>query len=132
MKPELTKNQTLVYRVLSRAKSPLSAYDILDRLQNKGFNAPPQVYRALDKLTKVGLIHRVEKLNAFVACNHSDDNQHGVSAVVVCNSCNCVVEFPADSVANQLVALARDRGFGLQNSTIELDGLCGSCRVSVS
>lgn len=132
MKAKLTRNQTFVYEALTRAKAPMSAYELLDRLQKKGFKAPPQVYRALDKLTGLGLVHRIEKLNAFVACNHSDDNHHGVSAMVVCNSCNCVVEFPADKVVNQLSALAKDQGFGLQSSTIELDGLCGSCKPSDS
>jgi len=127
-KVKLTKNQTLVFRVLSRAKTPLSAYDILERLQTQGFRAPPQVYRALEKLSSVGLIHRVETLNAFVACNHSDDQNHGTSAFAICDSCSIVVEFPCDKVARQLALLAKDQGFGLKSSTIELAGLCDGCR----
>ena len=129
-KAKLTKNQTLVLRVLSRAKSPLSAYDILERLQKQGFRAPPQVYRALEKLSGLGLIHRVETLNAFVACNHSEDQNHGTSAFAICDSCSTVVEFPCDKVAKQLAVLAKDQGFGLKSSTIELGGLCDDCRSS--
>jgi len=46
--PALTKNQTLVFDVLSHSDGPLSAYTILDKLRDHGFRAPLQVYRALD------------------------------------------------------------------------------------
>ena len=67
---ELTKKQTLVMDLLKTNKVPLSAYDILDKLHDFGFRAPLQVYRALDKLIELGLVHRLETLNAFVACQH--------------------------------------------------------------
>ena len=51
----LTRNQGLVFDVLSHAGSPLSAYSILDKLRDDGFRAPLQVYRALDKLLEFGL-----------------------------------------------------------------------------
>jgi len=56
--------------LLKNNKVPLSAYDILDKLHDFGFRAPLQVYRALDKLIELGLVHRLETLNAFVACQH--------------------------------------------------------------
>ena len=70
-KSDLTKNQTLVMGALSQAKGPLSAYTILDELRDDGFRAPLQVYRALEKLVELGLVHRLESLNAFVACQHT-------------------------------------------------------------
>ena len=72
--PALTKNQSLVFDVLTRAEQPISAYTILDRLREHGFRAPLQVYRALDKLLEAGLVHRLESLNAFVACAHRNSS----------------------------------------------------------
>lgn len=66
--PQLTKNQALVMGALTHSDGPLSAYTILDKLRDQGFRAPLQVYRALDKLLEYGLVHRLESLNAFVAC----------------------------------------------------------------
>lgn len=54
---ELTRNQSLVYEVLSKAEGPLSAYTILDQLRDEGFRAPLQVYRALEKLLEIGRAH---------------------------------------------------------------------------
>ncbi len=65
---DLTRNQSLVFNALDGASGPLSAYDILDKLRADGFRAPLQVYRALDKLVEYGMVHRLESLNAFVAC----------------------------------------------------------------
>ena len=62
MTPDLTKNQSLVMSALSKAEGPLSAYSILDELRDQGFRAPLQVYRALEKLMDVGLVHRLESL----------------------------------------------------------------------
>ena len=101
--PALTKNQTLVFDVLSRSDAPLSAYTILDRLRDHGFRAPLQVYRALDKLLERGMVHRLESLNAFVACAHQEKeccggHGHGTVAFAICESCGHVVEFHDDEV----------------------------------
>jgi len=68
--PMLTKNQSLVFDILTKAEAPLSAYTILDKLRDQGFRAPLQVYRALDKLLEYGVVHRLESINSFVACAH--------------------------------------------------------------
>ena len=65
---ELTKKQSLVMNLLLEAKGPLSAYQILYDLNDHGFRGPTQVYRVLDKLLELGLVHRLESMNAFVAC----------------------------------------------------------------
>jgi Fur family zinc uptake transcriptional regulator len=73
---DLTKNQSLVMGALTNSDGPLSAYTILDQLRDHGFRAPLQVYRALDKLVEFGLVHRLESLNAFVACRHPGCDGH--------------------------------------------------------
>ncbi|KEG20347.1 hypothetical protein H710_00424 [Bartonella bacilliformis Ver097] len=50
MTAKLTHNQMLVFNLLQTEKAPLSAYEILDRLREKGLRAPLQVYRALEQL----------------------------------------------------------------------------------
>ena len=64
----LSKNQQIVLDIIEKAKEPLKAYSILFNVQKKGIKAPLQVYRALEKLIKLGKIHKVESRNAFVAC----------------------------------------------------------------
>ena len=50
----LSKNQQIIFDLIDKSAEPLKAYAILFNVQKKGIKAPPQVYRALDKLS---LIH---------------------------------------------------------------------------
>ena len=127
---QLTKNQDLVLGALKRAEGPLSAYVILDKLRDHGFRAPLQVYRALDKLIERGLVHRLESLNAFVACAHSGESccsHHGTVAFAICNACGHVMEFHDHTVDHRLSDWARGKGFKQEKTTIEIRGLCATC-----
>ena len=127
--PDLTKNQSLVMGTLSAAEGPLSAYTILDRLRGDGLRAPLQVYRALDKLVELGLVHRLESLNAFVACTHPDCDTHETVAFTICDDCGMVDEVTDDALAAQLKELAGQTEFELKRSTVELRGLCRACKA---
>jgi Fur family zinc uptake transcriptional regulator len=108
---DLTRNQTLVFDVLSKAEGPLSAYTILDQLRDDGFRAPLQVYRALEKLLDYGLIHRLESLNAFVACAHPQCHQQGLVAFAICEKCGQVTEFSDAAIENLVSAWSLQNGF---------------------
>ncbi len=124
----LTKNQTLVFGALSDADGPLSAYAILDRLRDHGFRAPLQVYRALDKLMALGLIHRLESLNSFVACRHPKCEGRESVVFEICEICGKVSELADDPLEKQIKKLAHKDGFTVTACTIELRGNCRACR----
>ena len=94
------QHATNILSALSEAHRPLSAYDLLDRLRPTGVAAPLTVYRALDKLIASGRVHRIESLNAFVACrkaehHHAADHNELRRAVAftICDRCGTVEEF---------------------------------------
>ena len=126
--PKLTKNQNLVMGVLSKVDHPMSAYAILDSLKGNGLSAPLQVYRALERLEMLGLVHRIECMNAFVACRHDATKDDSMVAFIICNSCGDVKEVSDNSVEVGLHNVTKKAGFILQKPTIELQGLCRSCR----
>lgn len=125
--PELTKNQGLVFGALTDARGPLTAYAILDQLRDDGFKAPLQVYRALDKLVEFGMVHRLESLNAFVACSHDGCARHQTAAFAICEICGDVSEFSPDGAMELLRDWTRENGFQLSRTTIELRGTCKAC-----
>lgn len=124
---QLTRNQTLVLDALAKADGPLSAYTILDRLRGDGFRAPLQVYRALEKLLGAGLVHRLESLNAFVACAHPHCHEQGMIAFAICEGCGQVDEFSDAVVEERLGAWSKDNSFRTEKTTIEIRGRCASC-----
>ena len=68
---ELNDKQSLVMNLLLEANGPLSAYQILYDLNIHGFRGPTQVYRVLDKLLELGMVHRIESINTFYSVNPS-------------------------------------------------------------
>ncbi|ANK83276.1 Fur family transcriptional regulator [Minwuia thermotolerans] len=123
---KLTRNQGLVHDVLDRAGGPLSAYAILDQLRGEGLRAPLQVYRALEKLLEFGLAHRLESLNAYVACSHRH-RPGGIAVFAICDDCGEVSEFQDEQVRDRLAEQAESRRFTLDHATVELHGLCRDC-----
>ena len=126
----LTKNQSLVMGALASADGPLSAYTILDQLRDHGFRAPLQVYRALDKLVEFGLVHRLESLNAFVACSHPGSDCHESITFMICEACGKVTEINDDMLNKRLDRLAREAQFFAHKTTIEVRGTCYGCKAS--
>lgn len=125
----LTKNQSLVLAELHAAHSPVTAYALLDKLRPEGFRAPLQVYRALDRLLALGHIHKLESINAYMACahEHGDGHHHGVAGFAICDQCGQVSEFADSTIENRLEAWAKSNGFHAEKSAIELHGQCAAC-----
>lgn len=123
---KLTELRRQVLSLVLEAGRPVGAYDLLDRLrgQRRGA-APPTVYRALEFLMQNGLIHRVERLSAFVGCP-LHDHAHAAQ-FLICSECGAVLELEDPQVREALEAAAARRGFTITGLTIEAEGLCGAC-----
>ncbi|PHP67460.1 transcriptional repressor [Zhengella mangrovi] len=126
---DLTRNQSLVMGALNDAEGPLSAYAILDQLRAEGVRAPLQVYRALEKLLELGMVHRLESLNAFVACRHPACDNHETVAFAICERCGHVSEIADETLAARLKHVAGQAGFRASKSIVELRGLCQACQA---
>jgi len=110
---------------LLRAHRAIGAYELLDHLAAEGHGAqPPVAYRALAFLTGAGFAHKIEALNAYIACAHLGTDH--TPAFLVCTSCRAVAE--ADAVATGLSQAADQAGFAIGRTVIEATGLCPQCR----
>jgi Fur family zinc uptake transcriptional regulator len=126
----LSRTQERILALLSDAQRPMSAYDLLGMLRSEGVNAPPTVYRALDRLIRDGLAHRIESLNAFVACCEPD-HAH-LAGFMLCETCGQATEFHDHALENQLEALAARHGYQLSRMAVELRGQCPTCRTGAA
>jgi Fur family transcriptional regulator, zinc uptake regulator len=123
--PKLSRNQSEILACLRKAKEPMSAYAILDRVRKSGISHPPTVYRALNDLMEKGMVHRLQSRSAFVACGHGGCD--GKFAFAICKDCGKVVEIPlSDDDQATLLALAPD-AIVPEGITLELAGLCAAC-----
>ena len=88
--------------------------------------APPTVYRALDFLQENGLVHRIASLNAFVGCNNPEHSHQG--QFLICRTCHTAIELEQPDISRAIVAGANSVGFAVESQTVEVVGLCGTCR----
>ena len=121
-----TEPRRRTYQLLLEAGRPVKAYDLIATYKPPGEVAPPPtVYRALDFLVARGLVHRVESRNAFVACEHPGTRH--APEFLICDCCGRTEEMHTD-----LEPLIREeasaRGFEMYTLTVELAGLCPTCR----
>jgi Fur family zinc uptake transcriptional regulator len=121
-----TLSRHRIYQLLLEAGAPLKAYDLLAAYAVEGapIAKPPTVYRALEFLTAHGLVHRIESLNAFLACRA--DHQGHVAEFLICDCCGRVEELHAE-IDHAATEAAAARGFRPSRVVLEVHGACAEC-----
>jgi len=121
----LTPLRKKVLQLLLESEGPSKAYDLLEHLGEDGAAKPPSVYRSLDFLLEMGLAHKIESLNAYVACGHW---KHGHAAVfLICDKCGMAGELHANDSVKKLTQEVEGVNFKMRNAVIEIRGLCEKC-----
>lgn len=124
---QFTPVRRRVLEILLREHRAMGAYDILPTLAEEGLGKqPPVVYRALDFLTTNGFVHKIERLNAYIACAHPGTSH--APAFMICRECSLVVETESRPAAG-LKAAAKDIGFAIEATVMEVEGLCPNCQT---
>lgn len=127
----LTELRRDVLGLILEAPGPAGAYHLLDRLRAlRGPAAPPTVYRALDFLLAQGLIHKIERLAAYVGCLEEDAGHAHAAQFLICRGCGQVREFDDPAVGAALAAAAAAAGFSVGRATIEAEGECAVCAAA--
>ncbi len=126
---KLTEIRRLVLSLMLQARrdgeGPSKAYDLMTKLGDTGAAKPPTVYRALDFLLELKLIHKIQTLNAYVPCGHWDHDHQPV--FLICKECGRVEEIHAPMTANALKQEAAPAYFTPVATTLEIIGQCRDC-----
>jgi Fur family transcriptional regulator, zinc uptake regulator len=124
----LTPLRQRVLELIWQSHKPIGAYDLLDKLKDERSNAqPPTVYRTLEFLLELGLVHRIESLNAYVGCN-APATAHP-SQFLICRDCGAAAEIADKRLDKAISGLAVEAGFSVIHRTIELEGQCPNCQT---
>ena len=124
----LTKARRQVLEILLEDHRSIGAYDILKRLSSHSVKPqPPTAYRALDYLVEHGLAHRIEKLNAYVACANPGICER--AGFIICTRCNTVAEIECADEETGLLDAAIESGFVAEQSILEVEGICADCQA---
>lgn len=127
---QLTPLRQRVLEIVASSHRPAGAYDVLAALQKEraaegARAAPPTVYRALEFLVAQGLVHRIERLNAFVACFAGGEGHRG--CFLLCEICGAATELHDPALTEALDGAAARAGFKARRETVEISGVCATC-----
>jgi len=122
----LTKQRQQVLEILSESHKPMGAYDILQSIQKTMPKAaPPLIYRALDFLQEVGLVHKLETLHAYMGCAHPEHEHAG--QFLICDHCGEVTEIDDEQITKSVSNAAVATGFKPAHDVVEVLGICADC-----
>ncbi|ROR31986.1 Fur family transcriptional regulator [Inmirania thermothiophila] len=121
----LTPLRRRVLELVWRGHRPVGAYEILDGLRAEGRRAaPPTVYRALEFLQGLGLVHRIASRNAWLGCPRGGPHAGGF---LVCAACGRTEEIEDRALAAAAAASAARHGFSAPPRAVEVVALCDGC-----
>lgn len=125
-KHRLTEPRLAVIEIIASSTKPMTAYEILEKLGKVKHNPkPPTVYRAIEFWQESGFIHRIESLNAYVACEAG--HQHNGSQFMICDDCGTVIEKQLCELPESLKHHTFDDAFKPSRWYFEIHGLCKAC-----
>lgn len=125
----LTALRRRVLELVWDGHGPVGAYALLESLRGEGHSAaPPTVYRALDFLMAHGLVHRIERMNAYLGCPRPGERHSG--QFLICGKCAATAELNDPRIAEAVATGAAGVGFRVRRQTVEVEGLCPACAAA--
>jgi Fur family transcriptional regulator, ferric uptake regulator len=120
--------RTTVVRYLGRQRCCRSAAEIHADVAREGRRIGiASVYRVLDQLQELRLVHRVDigdGVTRYEAAQPDGGHHHHL----VCDDCGKVEAFSDDTLETALERVAGRRGYEMETHEVVLHGACGDCR----
>lgn len=131
----ITQPRLSVLTCLALASRPLSVREILAALKKDPRARSVDkvsVYRILEALLKLDLVHQIFPSGGFVACAHSRC-KGTVHVITRCSRCENTEELdlPESIVEPVLWFLAKEKSFESDRHAFQINGMCAKCRSSL-
>ena len=127
MGKSIGRNDEPVLNLLLSNHRIFSAYDIAETISELGKRVQPiQIYRSLEKLMALGLVHRLSTKNGFIACY--EDGECATGQFLICTECESVKEIDSQLLDKEIKGSAKKNNFSIASKSIEVLGLCVNCQ----
>jgi Fur family transcriptional regulator, zinc uptake regulator len=124
---KVTRPRKQVLEAIENAVAPVSPYDIERMVQQQGEHLDPvTVYRVINLLCSLTLVHKLLSRGGFVKCDLLEEP--GCHRFLVCRGCGILQEFADDALCRQESQIAQRLGFQAEHHLTESSGLCQRCR----
>ncbi len=125
----LTRQRRLIFSILESAQTHLNAKQLLEEAQkvDPGIDQVT-IYRNLHVLKRLGVVDELDLLHLKGDQHYYEARQVRAHSHVACLSCGKVFEFYTPAMKRIDRALAKECGFEVSFSRIEIGGYCAECR----
>lgn len=128
----VTHARVAVIDALASAAKPMSVQDVMKEVRKSSPLEPVDlvsIYRTLDKLNELELVHQVSPSGDFLPCRHAACG-HDRHVMMRCRDCACIKECDVGEMTllPLINFLSHDQGFKADGKTIQIDGVCEACR----
>lgn len=130
----LTHPRLAVIAVLETATHALTPKEILTEVKHQGPHSSidlVSVYRTLELLARLKLVHQVVPSGGFLPCRHVSCG-HSLHVMMHCRKCEETkeVDIPEALTQRLLNHLQMRFDFTVDRRMFQMDGLCEACRAS--
>ncbi len=127
---KITKPRLAVINCLADSNLPLSPKKVFEKIKNSGDDDIDQVsvYRALDSLREVGVIHQVFPSGDYVSCQTGCEKEPS-HILTQCVSCGVISEVAlgTDFIHDLFQKILTQTQFKPQSHVMQINGICAEC-----
>jgi Fur family transcriptional regulator, ferric uptake regulator len=127
---KLTKPRQQIVDFLAQSDTVLSPYEMREQLKQNKVNADVvTIYRVLDTLESLGLVHKVLALNGYVRCSTpSTKKSETCHHYLVCSQCHRVEEVEGEDLSALEKRILANQKFAIKSHYLEFMGICHRCQ----
>lgn len=129
---KLTPKRENILIAIIKAGEAVSAYELAEVYRELYKQPIPamSVYRILDFLVELSLVHKLTSANKYIACSHiTCSHNHEIPQFLICEECQSVTEIGVkNNVIEELRGSVEKTGFKLTTQQLELKGICANCQ----
>ena len=130
---KITGPRRAVIELLAKSTKALNPYEMKAILEKQKVDIDVvTVYRVLETLEKLALVHKILAFNSYIACNTREDETHdgeeNCHHYLLCSKCHKVEEFEGEDLSKLEEKVARETKYQINSHYLEFIGLCADCQ----
>lgn len=125
---KITPSRQMVIEFLAKSTKALSPYEIRNLLKKRGSAADVvTIYRILELLEKLGLVHKVLGLNGYIRCG-MEEEKAPCHHYLLCKKCQKVEEAHGENLSMLQKKITKNQKFKVESHYLEFMGICKNCQ----
>ena len=121
----LNKNDQQTLNILKKHNKGLTAYCLLNELQKTRNVKPMTIYRSLNSLQKIGVVHKSNQNKTYFVCHGNTKDKHN-PALAVCTDCGDTEELKSE-LFEAIFKKNPIKKYDLSKFQLEVSTICRRC-----